>query len=191
METKHIVARIADAIDVGDCASIERLIAEHPDQRSFHTPFGSQTWLGYAAQVGMLDVVKALVALGFDVNAGDKRDDRRPICSAAANNHYDVAAYLLSAGAVMDVSLSVRNPLFAAIVGRSPEIVRLLLQSGIDSKVRYTSETMKDMDAAAFALMRGETECARIIALWNADGDEGMADAALAEADKIAEKNAR
>lgn len=191
METKHVVARIADAIDAADCERIADLFAGNPDQMSSYTPFGSQTWLGYAAQVGKLNVVKTLVEIGLDVNARDKRDDGKPICSAAENNHYDVAAYLLSAGAVMDVSLSVRNPLFAAIVGRSPEIVRLLLKSGIDSKAGYTSKTMKDMYAVAFALMRGETECARIIALWNTDGDEEAADAALAEADKIAEKNAR
>jgi ankyrin repeat protein len=191
MEAKHVVARIADAIDASDCANVEKLVRENPDQKSFYTPFGSQTWLGYAAQVGKLDVVQVLVANGLDVNAGDKYDDRKPLCSAAASNRYDVAAYLLSAGSVMDVSLSVQNPLFAAIVGRSPEIVRLLLQSGIDSKVRYTTETMKRMDAIAFALMRGEAECARIIALWNADGDEGVAGAALAEADQVAEENAR
>jgi uncharacterized protein len=191
VESKNAFMQIVEAIKGEDCEAIERLFHENPDQVSAFTPIGGQTWLGYAAQLGKLEAVKALVSVGLDVNQGDKHDGDKPLGSAAANNHYDVAAYLLSAGAVMDVSLSVRNPLFAAIVGRSPDIVRLLLQSGIDSKVRYTSETMKDMDAVAFALMRGETECARIIAQWNAHGDEGVAGTALAEADKIAEKNAR
>lgn len=191
MQTKNAFMQIVEAIKGEDCAAIERLFRENPDQVSAFTPMGGQTWLGYAAQLGKLESVKTLVKVGLDVNQGDKHDGDKPLGSAAANNHYDVVAYLLSAGAVIDVSLSVRNPLFAAIVGRSPEIVRLLLKSGADGKVRYTSETMKDMDAVAFALMRGEAECARIIALWNADGNEGMAEAALAEADKIAEKNAR
>lgn len=190
METKSIPAQIVDAIKSEDCESIIKLLRDNPEQITTFTPFGGQTWLGYAAQLGKLNSVKTLVTVGLDVNKGDKYEDGKPLCSAAANNHSAVAAYLLSVGAVMDVSLSVRNALFAAIVGRSPEIVRLLLQTGIDSKIRYTSKTMKSMDAVAFALMRGEVECARIIALWNADGDEGIAKAALAEADRIAEANA-
>jgi hypothetical protein len=49
---------------------------------------------------------------------------------------------------------------------------------------------MEDMDAVAFALMRGEKECAEIIALWNANGDEDAAKIALNNADQIAEENA-
>lgn len=191
MESKNAFMQIVEAIKAEDCGAIKRLFHENPDQVSTFTPIGGQTWLGYAAQLGKLEAVKTLASVGLDVNQGDKHDGDKPLGSAAANNHYDVAAYLLRAGSAMDVSSSVRNPLFAAIVGRSPEIVRLLLQSGIDSKVRYTSETMKEMDAVAFALMRGEAECARIIALWNSNGDEEAANAALAEADRIAEINAR
>lgn len=191
MSEKHIVARIADAIDGNSSSDVLKLLEDNPEQIRFYTPFGRQTWLGYAAQIGKLDVVKALINAGFDLNTGDKRDNIKPICSAAANDHCDVVAFLLEAGADMDVSLSVRNPLFAAIVGRSPEIVRLLLRAGIDSKIRYNSKTMKNMDAVAFALMRGEVECAQIIALWNANGDGSVAKDALIEADRIAEENAR
>ena len=191
LESKHIIVLIIDAIKENKRDLIVKLITENPDQVDFYTPFGGQTWLGYAAQIGNLDAVVALVDAGLDVNLGDKYDDSKPLCSAASNNHYDVAEYLLSVGALMDVSLSVRNPLFAAIVGRSPKIVSLLLREGIDSKVRYNSETMKDMDAVAFALMRGEVECAQMIALWNANGDEQIAKVAIDEANKVAEENAR
>jgi hypothetical protein len=107
---------------------------------------------------------------------------------AANLNRFANARFLLDAGSVMDTSASVRNALFAAIVGKSPEIARLLLERGIDATVRYTSETMENMDATAFALMRGETEIARLVALHNAGGDETRAQSLLAEAKAIADK---
>lgn len=182
---------IADAIDSENRESIVNLFSENPEQKSVHTFFGGQTWLGYAAEKGKLESAKTLLNIGLEVNAGDKREGSPAISSAAASGHLEIVDFLLKSGATMDVSTSVRNPLFAAIVGRSPKIVGLLLESGVDSKVRYNSKTMKEMDAVAFALMRGEAECARLIALWNSNGDEEAADASLAEADKIAEKNAR
>lgn len=191
MTEKTITAQIVDAIKNEDSDSLCRIFDEDPGQINTFTPFGGQTWLGYAGQIGKLDSVKTLIGIGVDVNTGDKRDNRRPICSAAANDRYEVVEYLLTQGAEFDVSTSICNALFAAIIGRSPRIVKLLLEAGIDSKVSYNSETMKDMDAVAFALMRGEKECAEIIALWNANGDEDVANVALQKADQIAEENAR
>ncbi|MCU7804202.1 MAG: ankyrin repeat domain-containing protein [Candidatus Thiodiazotropha sp. (ex Lucinoma borealis)] len=93
----------------------------------------------------MLETTIALVKLGLDVNAGDKRENVRPICSAASGGYYDVVQYLLNNGAELDVSVSVCNPLFSAIVDRSPDIVKLLLEAGIGSGVRYNSDTMNKL----------------------------------------------
>jgi ankyrin repeat protein len=186
-----IPAQIVDAIKQENCEMIRKLFNENPEQVAFVTPFAARTWLGFAAQVGKLSAVKVLVDIGFDVNTGDARYDAKPICAAAANDHYDVVKYLLSLGSVLDVSASIRNALCAAIIGRSPAIVQLLLEAGIDSKVRYNSRTMKNMDAVAFALKQGEKECARIIALWNGDGDEVAAARALADAREVVMVNAR
>ena len=79
---------------------------------------------------------------------------------------------------------------FAAIVGQSPEVVRLLLERGIDASVRYNSETMTDMDAAAFALWRGENDLTRIIALHLAGGNEVKAQALLKAAREVVSRNA-
>lgn len=191
MEQKNIAAQIVEAIKNEDCEAIFNLFKENPEQAKTFTPFGGQTWLGYAAQIGRLDSLKALVEVGIDINLGDKRENRQPICSAAANDHLDVVEYLLRSGAELDVSTSVNNALFSAIVGRSPSIVKLLLEAGICSEVRYNSETMRNMDAVAFALMRGEKEIAQTIALWNVNKDEEAANVLLEEADRIAEENAR
>lgn len=186
---KSLIMPIVNAIKSDDCEAIKSLFTQDPEQKEFYGPFGSTTWLCYAAAHGSLDAIKTLTDLGLDVNKGDKHDNQTPICYAADNNRSDVVAYLLSQGAVLDTSLSIRNPLFAAIVGRSPETVKLLLEVGVDSKVRYNSKTMKNMDALAFARMQGEMECARMIALWNANGDEALAKEALVEAERIAYAN--
>ena len=166
------------------------LINANPGQTTLFTPIGAQTWLGYAAQLGKLESVKALLEIGIDVNLGDKRDGSRPICSAACGDNFEVVKHLLDSGAELDTSTSLRNALFAAIVGRSPRITKLLLEVGIDSKVRYNTDTMSDMDAVAFASMRGESECAHIVALWNADGNEEEAQLALSEGRVIGKHNA-
>ena len=96
--------------------------------------------------------------------------------------------FLINNGSELDVSLSVRNPLFSAIVGCSPSCVQLLLDAGIDSGVIYNSESMKDMDAVAFALMRGESECAQLVAAHNLDGNTEKINEYLKRADEIATK---
>lgn len=186
---KTLIMPIVNAIRSDDSEAIKLLFTQDPEQKEFYGPFGSTTWLCYAAAYGSLDVIKTLIDLGLDVNKGDKHDSKCPISYAADNGRPDIVDYLLSQGAVLDTSLSIRNPLFAAIVGRSPETVKLLLEAGIDSKVRYNSKTMKNMDALAFARMQGEMECARIIALWNANSDESLAKQALEEAELIAYAN--
>lgn len=189
MSSDSVPKQIVDAIKGQHGDVIRSLLQAYPDEMVRHTPFGSQTWLGYAAQIGKVISAEALIDAGIDVNAGDKRDNRKPICSAAASGHYDMVSYLIRKGAELDTSLSVRNPLFAAIVGRSSQTVRMLLSAGIDSTVRYNSDTMKDMDAVAFAVMRGETECAQIIALWNAKGNDLLAKQALEDAHRITRMN--
>lgn len=191
MEQKSVEMQIVEAIKNEECRAILALFKEWPEKKNIFTPFGGQTWLGYTAQLGKLESLKTLIAAGIDVNLGDKRDNRGPVCSAAANNHCNVVEYLLINGAELDVTTSLTNALFSSIVGRSPKITKLLLEAGINSRIRYNSKTMKNMDAVAFAVMRGEKECALLIAIWNANGDEAIAQKALKEADLIAKENAR
>lgn len=69
-------------------------------------------------------------------------------------------------GAKMDLSEPFRNPLFSAIsIGRI-DIVRSLLQHGVDTMVRYTGENMKDTDALGFAQSLGQLEIAEFLAKW-------------------------
>lgn len=189
MSDKSLPTKIIEAIKAEDVNELYSLFDDNPEQKSFYTFIGGQTWLGYSAQLGKLESVKALLEIGININTGDKREDIKPICSAACK-HFEVTKYLFEQGAVLDVSLSVRNPLFAAIVGNATHIVKFLLESGIDSKKIYNSESMTKMDALAFAVMRGQIDSAKIIANWNSDSNEIIAAELLEKAEQIAKINA-
>lgn len=187
---KSLPARIIEAIKTEDVDALRTLLKNSPEQLAWNTPFAGQTWLGYAASNGKIKSIALLLEVGADINQGDHRENVKPICPAACNNQVEAVELLLKRGAALDTETSVQNPLFSAVVGRSPDIVRLLLEAGIDYSVRYNSNTMQNMDAIAFALMRGEKECARIIASWAAGNEEIKFKTILAEADEIAELNA-
>src|SRR5690349_10588801 len=154
--------RIRDAIKAGDDAAAEALIASDPSQLTFVTPFG--TWLHVAASCGRLRVVQFLARAGADVNARGGISGGTPLNEAASRGHLPVVEFLLSAGAVMETREPEVNPLFSATYGGHPEVVRLLLASGIDAAVRYAGPRMRDMDAVAFARERGQLAIAELIA---------------------------
>ncbi len=66
--------------------------------------------------------------------------------------------YLLSEGATIDVSQPERNPLFGAIYGGHTAVAKLLIDKGIDTHVKYTGGSMKEMDALAFAKEWGRND---------------------------------
>jgi uncharacterized protein len=182
---------ITEAIRTGQVAQLAELFDRFPEMVDYPViTFG--TWLHHASANGTLEIVKYLVERGFDVNASDGRDGRSPLDYACDAGNYAIAEYLLDHGASLDSSESTVDILFGAIVSQSPEIVQLLLDRGIDSKVRYTdSAYMENMDATAFAMERGEIEMANMIALHNAGGDAEKAKALVEEADRIAKENNR
>jgi ankyrin repeat protein len=169
-----LLGNVGRALEKGDLQEAKRLLAAHPQQLREMTPFG--TWLHYIAGEGNLDLVEHLVGLGLDVNAPDHRDGRLPIDAAASNGHANVVRYLLNHGSRLDTSSETRNPLFGAIMGRSVEVVRLLLDRGIDATVRYGPKT-----ATGFALWQGQREIARVIAQHIAGGDGATAETILEE----------
>lgn len=191
MSTYSIPAQIYAAIKADDSETLKWLFREYPAQMNAHTFMAGQSWLGFAAQIGNVGTIETLVQLGFDVNLGDQQYQAKPICSAALNGHVEAVRLLIMLGSELDTLTSARNPLFSAIIGRSVDIVSVLLAAGIDASVKYTSDTMKGIDATAFAMVRGERACAEQIALSIASGDVAAAKLALRKADQIAERNAR
>jgi len=109
-------------------------------------------------------MVRHLVGLGIDINRRGGTFGGSPINEAASEGHLDVVRYLLEVGAELDISDPVRNPLFGAIYGGHIDIVKLLVEKGIDAHVKYTGESMINMDALAFARERGQTDIAALLA---------------------------
>ena len=161
MNEKEIIKAIWDAVEDADIKRVRALIGSSKERLQNNGPFG--TWLHIAATNGSLDLVKALIAMGADVNAKGGTYNGGAITMAAEYGHLPVVQTLLEAGAELDVSDSVSNPLFGAILGGHLDIVKLLIKSGIDFRVKYTGEMMKNMDALAFARERGEMEIAKYI----------------------------
>jgi ankyrin repeat protein len=161
MEEKKLAKDIRAAIKKGDLSGVENLINANRESLNMMTPFG--TWLHVAATFGKLDIIKFLIDAGIDVNRYGGTFDGGAINHAAAEGHIYVVEFLLENGAVLDVSESKINPLFAAIYGGHLNIVKLLINKGIDFKIKYTSDTMENMDALAFAKERGQTQIAEYL----------------------------
>lgn len=125
------------------------------------TPFG--TCLHIAAMNGAMKVLHELISMGADINAKESTFGGGPINLAASLGQAPAVQALLAAGAELDVTEPVRNPLFGAIQEGSLEIVKLLVEHGIDYRVSYTGEFMKNMDAVAFAREQGQIEIANYL----------------------------
>lgn len=143
-----------EAIENADVEHVKHLIRRSKEGVKQMTPFG--TWLHVAATDGTDEVVQTLISLGADVNARGGAFDGGAINVAAAYGKLSIVRILFASGAIFDTSEPVRNPLFSAIQGGHMDIVQFLIEQGIDSLVRYTGESMRDMDAIAFARERGE-----------------------------------
>ncbi len=190
MNKKSTASLIVNAIKDENVEVIRGLFENDPPQKDFITPFGGQTWLGYSAQIGKLSSLQELERIGISIDKGDIHENIRPICGAVAGNHIEIVEYLLSKEARLDTDISVRNPLFAAIVGNSLTSIKLLLDAGIDAEARYNSDTMQNMDALAFALMRGCVDGAELIAKHISEKNNVDINKLISEADKIATMNA-
>jgi len=153
---------IRSAIRRGDISHVSALLDSYPDKINMITPFG--TWLHVASRVGNLNIVKRLVELGADINKAAGTYEAGPLITAISGGYIEIVKYFLLLGAMIDFSEPFRNPIFVAIYDGRLDIVKLLVEHGVDTKVKYTGENMKDMDAIALARGRGQLEIAEFLA---------------------------
>lgn len=161
MTSQELNCELYDAIKRDDSATLTTLIGT--DKSLLNEDIGLGTCLHNAARLGKLEVVKQLLEMGADINRRDGVADAAPIHEAASRGQLDVVAYLIENGAVLDVSEPERNPLFAASHGGHKEIVKLLIESGIDFRVKYSGDLMEGMDALRFAREWGQDDIAKML----------------------------
>ena len=170
----------------GDGETVFRLFEEDPELKK-RDPFSGATWLHYAIRYAPMEMVRAMLGAGFDVNQLGERNGDPPIDGAFCQDRPDVAEYLIDQGAELSTNNSKYNPLFSSVIGRSKACVELLLKSGVDPTVSYGD---KHMTAAAFALWRGESEIAKLIAEHICKGDPEATERYLTEAKQVALRHA-
>ncbi|MED4634698.1 suppressor of fused domain protein [Peribacillus frigoritolerans] len=161
MDKKQVAKEIRSAIKKGNIEKVVELIGSNAEHLNMMTPFG--TWLHVAASRGELNIVKKLIELGSNINVLGGVYGGGALNEAASAGHIDIVSYLLSCRADMDVSEPERNPLFGAISNGHVDIAKLLIESGIDTEVKYSGESMKDMDALTFAREQGQEEIVKLL----------------------------
>lgn len=166
-----ITQALREAVKAGDVERVGALIRASPERLHPITPFGS--WLHVAAKAGHCGLARYLVGMGIDVNVQGGTFGGTPLNLAAGYGQLPTVRVLIELGAEFDVSDPLRNPLFSAIQGGHLEIVRVLIKQGIDHRVRYTGESMTDMDALAFAYERGQREIVEYL-LTLETGDQAL-----------------
>jgi len=150
-----------DAVKTGDAAKLETLLSAKPDLVHAQTPFGPL--LHVAASNGHVSIMALLLDHGANIDASGGTFGGTALNQAASANKLESVDFLLRQGAQMDVSEPERNPLFGAIYAGSLDIVKLLIQNGINTSVSYTGQFMKNMDAKTFALERGQKTIAEFL----------------------------
>ncbi|AOT69921.1 ankyrin repeat domain-containing protein [Geosporobacter ferrireducens] len=161
MDTVNIAKAVRSAIKEGNVEKVRELIGTNNEILNLMTPFG--TWLHVAASHGKLEIVKYLINAGLDVNIKGGTFNAGAINRAASEGHVEIVKYLMDCDAELDVSEPDRNPLFAAIYGGHKDIAKRLIDSGIDTSIKYSGENMTNMDAYAFAIERGQKEIAVLL----------------------------
>ncbi len=202
--------QISDAMQSRDVALIRRMFIKFPEELN-----NPDAILGChlhdACGVGDLDCIKAIVDFGGDINLKDDRDGVAPIGRACGIVSVEIVKYILSLGCELDVSTSLRNPLFGCIASILPrndyygksagfadrnevsaamlEIAHLLIDHGIDLTACYIQQSMVDMDASAFAFMMGQVEIGEAVITALYGHDVRLAAGARAEALEVAVGN--
>jgi len=161
LDKKSVNKAIRNAIKLGDINEVKQLIGDDNEILNTMTSFG--TWLHVAAKKGHLEMVEYLINKGIDIDAKGGTFDASALNLAAGAGHLEIVKYLIEAGAELDVSLAKRNPLFGAIYGGHKDIVEFLVKKGIGISIRYTGESIKNMDAYQYAKEFGQTEIAEYL----------------------------
>jgi ankyrin repeat protein len=154
---KQLFNPMSRAIKAGNLEEIIRILDEHPEALHFDTPMGP--WLHMAASAGEVPILKELVRRGVDVNARGGTFKSNALHMAANEGRLDAVKYLLEAGSEMELSVSEKDPLFAAILRDHDDIAQVLIDHGLDPHHDYGD----GWNATFFANLRGAKKCLELL----------------------------
>ena len=139
---------------------IRMLLADHTDVLS---PTVLSGGLSAAARRGNMEAVEAILGAGAEPSDG--------VLGALDGAHPEILALLLAGGAVLD-DREARRRLFAAVRDGSVNVVRMLLDAGVDvSVVARANSSNEGSTALMVAARQGDAAMVRILLEAGADVD--------------------
>lgn len=162
-ELKIIAKNIHSAIRDGNNELAIKLLKDHRHLGilNFKTPF--DTWLHDAALHNRKNIIIYLISAGIDINEQGGPFGGNALSEAVNKQNFEIIKYLLSLNIEIITSDSIKNPLFTAIYRGNIDIVKILINHGVNYKVAYTGDYAQNLDAEAFASERGEKEIANYL----------------------------
>lgn len=130
----HKVQTIAEAVQANDALLVKYFISRGSDVNERNS--SGRTPLMCGAELGNLEIVKALIVAGADINARNEFNGETALLIAVRKNpsspeRVDIVKALIDAGANVNASYDDGNsPLIIASGDGSTEIVKLLIASG-------------------------------------------------------------
>ena len=128
------------AAERGNLALVRRMLAADPGLVNSIGEVGN-TPLHIAADNGRIEVAKALIAAGANVNStGAREDHRTPLFCAIDMHQPDMARFLLANGAMVDARDNLDNTPLAFAADNRAEFAEILLAAGADVNGRRKSD---------------------------------------------------
>lgn len=158
---KEILKEMRRAIINNDIKIVKDLIDKYQGLLDEVTPCG--TFLQDAVNYGQKRVAEYLIECGIDINKHAGAGNVTAITDAAFEGNLDIVELLYNHGAILDVSTFARNPLFAAIYNNHFDVVKFLVEKGIDIKASYPIGDIDNCDAYEYARQYGRTEIANYL----------------------------
>lgn len=120
------------AIDEGDVDLIRTMCHDHPWLVANYQWDGESTWIGVAAREGRVEVMAALLDLGFDINALSLPERCTALGTAIGFKHWDLVRFMLDRGADPNLDRTTIRALNIKDSARRQQVLDWLLDAGVD-----------------------------------------------------------
>ncbi|MFN5274343.1 MAG: suppressor of fused domain protein [Planctomycetota bacterium] len=135
-EQIEIFKEFYGSIQSGSVDRFRKMCSDFPWLKTDHTwqviTGYRPTWIKEPARSGDLEMVKAMLDLGFDINALSGKEQSSALGIAVSNGHYELAEFLLKKGANPNLSRPMIGALNQDSTKKKLAFVKLLVDNGCD-----------------------------------------------------------